>query len=98
MTDTSKEALRLLNERMCAKVNDGRTIFAENVADMLDAIKALAAENDRLKARVAELEDVIIEVMGSMTMFLDDPSRMDDIPSCIRARQALKNKDQGYEN
>lgn len=59
MSDTSKEALRLLNERICGKINDGGTVFANDVAEILEAIKALTAENDRLKARVAELEGVL---------------------------------------
>lgn len=48
MNNTNKT--HLLIERMCAKINDGRTITADDVAEMLDTIRAWRDLSD---ARVA---------------------------------------------
>ena len=48
MTNVSTEAMHILNERMCAKINDGRSVAAEDVAEMLDAIKCLRQQNTNL--------------------------------------------------
>lgn len=103
MTDTSKAYLHLLNERICGKINDGYGPSANDVAEMLDAIKALTAENDHLKARVEELEGVlsIIANHRSECHSYDDDAghqRRDFDAEDVRlmeyaAKSALKNKD-----
>jgi len=62
--DISQESVKLLNERMCGKINGGRTIFAEDVAKMLDTIRALSARIAELEAKLATArKDALIDAI-----------------------------------
>jgi len=65
----------------------------QTILGLSDELTKLKAERDALTAEVARLREALEGVMGSMTLVMDDPSRMDDMPSCIAARDALKGAD-----
>lgn len=59
--DISPTAMGILNNRICSKVGDGRSLSESDIGDMLDAIRALSARVATLNARALEQTTAIIK-------------------------------------
>lgn len=72
MNNTGKT--RLLIERMCSKINDGRTVSAEDVAEMLDTIRAWRDLSD---ARVAAAYEAVADARSKTSYSIYGADRTD---------------------
>lgn len=77
---TSTKELYILRETVCAKVNDGRTVSAELIAKMLDAIRDLEKERDRAYEAAAQE----VETWQAFTKHAQEPIAL-EMADAVRA-------------
>lgn len=77
---TSTKELYILRETVCAKINDGRSVSADLIAQILDVMRDLEKERDRAYEAAAQE----VETWQAFTKYTQEPIAI-EMADAVRA-------------